>query len=297
MKRLTLLLLALLLPVCGSALGEGQAFHIATRNNNNITQLLIDLLNAYEQPREDDRIRIRADLETIRQVREEDYVLMQQIAEHWLYIYTDPDFELRLYRPQAEEKAEELKGTAIADSQSHAFVVLGYELQNGEMGDELRGRCDAAFAAASAFPNTLIVCSGGATGSNNPRRHTEGGVMRDYLKGLGIDPVRILTDEKAKSTAQNAVNTFKILKTRDVKTMTLVTSAYHLRWGQVLYHAMTLLYQYQYGYCPEIVENFCFETQPTDSTFLQDARFAVRQLAVILDLPAKCMQRIPPIVY
>lgn len=53
-------------------------------------------------------------------------------------------------------------------SGKHAFVVLGLQLADGEMTDELKARCDAAAAAAKAFPESVLVCSGGATGKTIP---------------------------------------------------------------------------------------------------------------------------------
>ena len=86
-------------------------------------------------------------------------------------------------------------------------MVLGYELLNGGMTDELKGRCDAAAAAAKTFPASLLVCSGGATGQNNPQRHTEAGLMKDYLVDeCGIAAERVFTDERALTTAENIIS-------------------------------------------------------------------------------------------
>ena len=115
-------------------------------------------------------------------------------------------------------------------SGKHAFVVLGLQLADGEMTDELKARCDAAAAAAKAFPESVLVCSGGATGENNPARHTEAGLMKSWLtKHCGIAASRILTDEKAMTTAENALNTFEILRQQGIESITLITSDYHQR--------------------------------------------------------------------
>lgn len=67
--------------------------------------------------------------------------------------------------------------------------------------------------------------------------------------------------------------------------MTIVTSSYHQRWGQVLYNAMAAVYGQQFGYMPEIVSNFCFSTEPENEAFRNDARIAISQLASILHIP------------
>ena len=107
-------------------------------------------------------------------------------------------------------------------SGKHAFVVLGFELADGEMTDELKARCEAAAAAAKAFPDSSLICSGGATGENNPEGHTEAGLMKDYLtEQCGIAADRILTDEYAMTTAENALNTFAILKAQGIGVFTV----------------------------------------------------------------------------
>ena len=237
--------------------------------------LLSDLLEAYESPSADDVGRIDADVSAL------DDDIARAVAEHWKRVYLDGSYPLLLF---GKDDPAELE---IPDPSAHAFVILGYELQNGEMADELKGRCDAAAAAAAAFPEAILVCSGGATGKNNPDRHTEAGLMRDYLiHTCGIDPARIFIDERAMNTAQNAVNTFGILQRLEIKTMTLVTSSYHQRRAQVLYNALAAQYRRESGCSAEIVGNFCYDTEPSGPSAAMDARLAIQQLAGILGLSA-----------
>ena len=239
------------------------------------------MLSAYENPSRAAVKNIEYDLNTIKAVNQKDYEVAKTIAEHWEKVYLDPDYELLLYR----DGESEFEITGICNTGSHAFVVLGYELQDGEMTEELKGRCNAAAAAARAYPEAVLICSGGATGANNPERHTEAGMMRDYLvKECGIDASRIITDEKAMTTAENAINTFEILRAQGIRTITIVTSSYHQRWGQVLYNALAAIYNQKYGFEPVIIGNCCFETEPTNGVYRNDAGIAVNQLRSILGL-------------
>ena len=96
------------------------------------------------------------------------------------------------------------------------------------------------------------ICSGGATGPNNPDGHTEAGLMKEYLvRACGIDTSRIFTDESAMTTLENAENTFEILRAKGIRTITIVTSDYHQKWGQVLYNALAAVYAQRYGYSVE----------------------------------------------
>ncbi len=283
MKKILIGLSLLMLLCCTAALAD-EGF-VTEANQKNFAVLLQDLLSAYETPCAEDEQIIARDLESIRAASAADYELAQAIAGHWRLVYGS-DYILHCY--QGGEYAPELEGSGIPDTGSHAFVVLGYQLSNGEMAEELKGRCRAAAAAAHSFPKARIVCSGGATGSGNPDKHTEAGMMKAYLsQSCGIEPGRILTDEEAMTTVENAVNTFRILMENDIHTITIVTSSYHQRWGQTLYNAMAALYRQRYGFAVEIVENYCFEIEPSKQSFRQDARMAQRQLGSLLGLPAQ----------
>ena len=283
-----LLGLAFVLALCVCLLSPrgAQDYHIDPANADGFRRLLGDLLAACEQPSPERSAAIEADLRSIAAADREDGELAASIAGHWRQVYLDPDYRLRLHH--GEPYAEELEETAIPDSVTHAFVVLGFELENGGMRPELKGRCEAAAAAARRFPRTILICSGGATGSNNPERHTEAGLMKDYLvRQCGIDPARIFIDERAMTTAENARNSLEIMRRHGVCSMTVVTSAYHQRWGQVLYHAMAELYRLRFGHGVELLENYCYDT-PAPSEFEgADARIAISQLAQLLELPAK----------
>lgn len=198
------------------------------------------------------------------------------VATHWKKVYLS---DYPLFRYGVDDPAE------LPITGAHAFVVLGYELKNGEMTQELMGRCDAAAAAAKAFPDSILVCSGGATGANNPEKHTEARLMKKYLVSeCGVAPERVFLDEEALTTTENAINTFAILRAQGVETITIVTSTYHQRWGQVLYNAMAAKYRQAYGYSVEIIGNYCYDVAPSNVLYLADAQFALTQLKSILAL-------------
>lgn len=282
-KKITALLVALALLLGTPALAA--VYRISDENNMNFGRLGIDLLRAVESPSPDDQQAIDSVLDAIGAMSASDREVAQAIVDHWMRIYVNADGAYQSHIHYGGDRAPELEGTAIPDSATHAFVVLGFKLKNGQMTDELMQRCDAAAAAARSFPNTLLICSGGATGSNNPKKHTEAGLMKAYLtEKCGIDASRIVIDEKARSTLQNAENTFKIMQALGVQTYTLVTSAYHQRWGQVIYNTMCAFYRQSYGYGAELVENYsCNITESED--YSDDPRWGLYKLTVVLDLP------------
>ena len=193
------------------------------------------------------------------------------IAEEWKMLYQDPDY--RIWVNGKDNPAE------LPVSGKHAFVVLGFALVNGEMADELKARCEAAAAAARAFPDSILVCSGGATGNNNPEGHTEAGLMKDYLvQQCGVGADRVFTDEQAMDTVGNALNTFEILKAQQIEEITLVTSDYHQRRANMLYAALAGFIRKTEGYSVSVAGNFACEAEAPYGIDW-DARIAASQLS------------------
>lgn len=280
------LALAALCSACAPAAAakkSGRNYEIRDENKPVFLDLLGVLKTACETPSENDGEQIDALVEQIAAVNADDGDIARSVAEHWKAVYLDPDYRLCSWR--GREKANELVATKPDYDKKHAFVVLGYQLKNGKITEELKGRCDAAAAAARSFPDAYLICSGGPTGSNNPDRHTEAGVMKQYLvRKCGIDKKRILTDNCALTTLANAENTFAILLKYDIHSITIVTSTYHQKWGQALYNAMAALYEKRYGFRVRIVGNYCFDIEPESESLRNGYRVAINQLADMLKL-------------
>ena len=230
-----------------------------------ITALLTDLASEQEV-----RNQVTADMKAL-----EDNELAAFIVEKWNEIYFNPDY--RLYIDGKDDPK------ALPISGKHAFVVLGFELENGEMLDELKARCEAAATAAKTYPGSILVCSGGATGENNPEGHTEAGLMKEYLvQNCGIAPERVYIDESAMTTLDNAVNTFTILRSQGVDTITIVTSSYHQRRANILYETLTEILRKTEGVSITVAGNYSCEAQTSKELEKYDARIAAMQLSEML---------------
>lgn len=204
---------------------------------------------------------VESTMEEIRQANGDDYDVMRAVVDQWYRTITNKNY--RMYFWQGEEKADALLEAGLEFGKRHAFVVPGYTLQNGKMTDELKGRCEAAAAAARAFPEAILVCTGGATGDNNPGDVTEAGEMKKYLtETCGIDAGRIFTETKARFTVENAVNTVRILWEQGVDTMTVVTSDYHQTGTQNLFNLAASIGQKQTGHQIRIVGNYNYAVDP-----------------------------------
>ncbi|MDT7763208.1 MAG: hypothetical protein QOC63_2628, partial [Mycobacterium sp.] len=91
--------------------------------------------------------------------------------------------------------------TATKDFSKPAIVILGYGLApDGSMRAILRPRVMTGLIVAQLFPQSPIIVTGG-----NPQNgKTEAGQMRNMLMLLGFPADRIILEDKANSTVQNA---------------------------------------------------------------------------------------------
>ena len=119
----------------------------------------------------------------------------------------------------------------VEKSGRRAIVTLGYALNpDGTMNDILLGRLDTTRVLAQANPAALIIVTGGVP----QNRQTEGKLMADWLVKKGIDRSRIIEENYATSTVENALYSGYALARHQIEFATLVSSASHVRRGQTL---------------------------------------------------------------
>lgn len=274
-KRTAALIIALIL-MSTAAQAEWKA---AQGNSRRFLQMLDLLGDSVEKDGVLDTAALDAKMAEIREASEDDYDIAKAIADNWKEMVLDPEYRLFIHRDG--DRAFELEQSGLDFSGKHAFIVLGYKLDDGEISEELMGRCDAAGAAAASYPDSILITTGGVTGSNNPKRHTEAGQMKEYLEEYWqIDPGRIFTEKKAKTTLENALNTFRILEENGIETFTIVTSNYHLFWAQVLFNAQAAIYEKETGYRVRMVGNYNYLAEPQTSPVAY-ARTGLTQMAAL----------------
>ncbi|MGU3500020.1 YdcF family protein [Mycobacterium sp. C31M] len=110
------------------------------------------------------------------------------------------------------------------DFSKPAIVILGYGLTpDGWMRPILYTRVLTGLAVAQAFPQSPIIVTGG-----NPRSgRTEAGEMSNLLRLLGFPANRIIIEDKANSTVQNARFSVPLAEKADTSGIILVTSSTH----------------------------------------------------------------------
>lgn len=118
---------------------------------------------------------------------------------------------------------------------SLCIVVFGYGLgADGSIQPELEDRLYVALNAARQYPNAYVAVTGGQT-SEVPGV-SEAGQMAAWLQAQGVAENRLIVEDQALSTTQNAINTYDLLaeKYPQVKTLAVVSSDYHVTCSAVL---------------------------------------------------------------
>jgi len=113
---------------------------------------------------------------------------------------------------------------AAKDFSKPAIVILGYGLNpNGTMRTILRRRVLTGLTVAQFFPQSPIIVTGG-----NPQNgKTEAEQMRNMLMLLGFPANRIIMEDRANSTVQNAQFSVPLAKQAGTSGIILVTSTTH----------------------------------------------------------------------
>ena len=227
-------------------------------------------------------------LQEIQSLDEPTYQRDQEIIDYWEYI----DDYMPLYPRIAPD--------GLPSTSDHAFVVLGYQLNSdGSLKPEAIGRCDVAYESAMKYPNALIFVTGGGTASGN-KTATEGGQMKEYLVNVkGLDENRIITETKAMDTIQNAEYTILELIEKKIKTITVITSDYHIRRGNILFKGEALLKAESLGVAPiQVIENAVYETgKPTEGKWFEGYALAsILDVKISLKLMGLMIKSLPNII-
>lgn len=93
--------------------------------------------------------------------------------------------------------------------------------------NERAERLTAAVVLARRYPAARIVVASGDAGLF-PQDIPEAPAMRDVLVALGIEPARILIEDRSRNTAENARFASEVARPQAVERWVLVTSAFHM---------------------------------------------------------------------
>ncbi|HZG16228.1 MAG TPA: ElyC/SanA/YdcF family protein [Candidatus Bathyarchaeia archaeon] len=116
--------------------------------------------------------------------------------------------------------------------ENHAIVILGYALaEDGTMQPTLVERLKTGLEVAKQYPQAKIIVTGGV-----PKNGVaEADAMTKWLMEQGIEKERILPENKATDTVENALFSTAIMEQHEIQHVTLVSSASHIRRGLAIF--------------------------------------------------------------
>jgi len=127
--------------------------------------------------------------------------------------------------------------------QKYAMIILAGGMVGGspasgafdaEIGEITLARLYGGFKIYQEYPLDVWVSGGRTLGNQGSVSIAK--VMEEVLVSWGIDPDRILLEEKSKTTQENADYIFEKLAGKDYQGIILLTSALHMKRSMLLFH-------------------------------------------------------------
>jgi len=143
---------------------------------------------------------------------------------HWLNITASTLFLLMLAVFLFTEGCIISGFSKNTDKELNYIVVLGAQLKTTGPSRVLQYRLDTAYEYLTAHPDTKVIVSGGQ-GSNEPASEAQG--MYDYLVKRGIEPDRIVLEDKSVNTEQNIRFSKEFLQA-DTDKVGIVSNNFHV---------------------------------------------------------------------
>jgi len=112
------------------------------------------------------------------------------------------------------------------------IIVLGAQVRDSGPSAVLQYRLDTAYDYLTEHPATRCIVTGGQ-GPNEPA--PEADVMARYLEQRGIDPARIIVEDRALNTQQNIANSMAFLDA-ETERVGIVTNNFHVFRSVALAH-------------------------------------------------------------
>jgi uncharacterized SAM-binding protein YcdF (DUF218 family) len=121
----------------------------------------------------------------------------------------------------------------VPDARTAVVVLAGYVRDDDgrsapELGTDTFYRCMHAFNIYEKAPECRILVSGGQSDRASPRSPRMANVMRDFLLDQGVKPGDLLVENRSHNTHENALESAKILREKDLRRIILVTDAKHM---------------------------------------------------------------------
>lgn len=104
-------------------------------------------------------------------------------------------------------------------------LVLGNTVnKDGSLSPRLKARLDCSLTVFKDKRCKYVLVSGGL----GKEGHFEGTVMRKYLVKYGVPDSSIIVDNKGNNSEASVINTLKIVKEKDFKSVLVVSQYFHI---------------------------------------------------------------------
>ena len=110
------------------------------------------------------------------------------------------------------------------DNEVKAMIVLGCKVNGSKPSRMLTRRLESAGEYLDQHPDVLCVVSGGQGDDENV---SEAQAMKTYLMEKGIQPDRIIMENKSTNTEENMKFSSEILDEHDINKVAIVTDGFH----------------------------------------------------------------------
>lgn len=113
-------------------------------------------------------------------------------------------------------------------------IVLGAGVNGYEPSLSLKNRLDAALDYAQKYPEAKLIVSGG---QGPGEKITEAECMRLWLEERGVEPQRIITEDKARSTEENLLFSQELIRKDGgdpYGKTAIITAEYHLHRAKLM---------------------------------------------------------------
>ncbi|RWX54634.1 YdcF family protein [Photobacterium chitinilyticum] len=138
-----------------------------------------------------------------------------------------------------EEKAAVLPPNSVVPylepSARHAIIALGYMLNDdGSMAPLLIQRLELTLQLAYRHTDSLIIVTGGLAKQGK----TESQQMKGWLIERGVKPERIIEEDQATNTIDNAKLSLALLKQHKIQSATLISASIHVHRSHILFETL-----------------------------------------------------------
>ena len=229
-------------------------------------ELAPQLLTAYAGGAEETEI--ASILDEIASVDPTSADIWEQVLDYWDQVNREGFTNVYNGLPGIREEVSknDIRTTAFDDIQllpedlptddSLCFVVLGFQLNaDGTLRQEAIDRLITVTGCLQEYPDAHILLTGGPTAAGNPSA-TEAGAMADWLIAHGIEKERLIIENRSLITYDNAVYSYDLLREQypQIQNLVIVSSAYHIPLGSILFEAQCLL-RNSGSYDPHVIGN------------------------------------------